>query len=63
MTGTQIKNLRAAFAAFVTEHLPVADPYRDDMTDLAWAITERLEARLVHELEQVEQIGARGDTP
>lgn len=65
MTANQIKNLRAAFAAFVREHLPVADPYRDNMTDLAWAIADRLESGLIYELEQIEAShpADRGDTP
>ena len=37
------KNFRAALASFVTEHLPVDDPYTDQMIDAAWRIADQLE--------------------
>jgi hypothetical protein len=46
-------NLKAALAQFVTEHMPVADPYTDAMIDAAWKIADRLEWRLVTEYAKV----------
>lgn len=36
-------NFRAALACLISEHLPVADPYTNEMIDAAWRIADRLE--------------------
>ena len=48
-------NFRAALASFVQEHLPVADAYSDQMTDVAWAIADRLELRFLDAFQRVRE--------
>lgn len=57
MTDTEVKNLRAALADFVQEHMPwpFSDVSRDDDegNDAAWDVADRLLPRVLSEFQDI----------